>query len=933
MIFSSLNKLKVRIKLFLLFILPAISLIYLGYAQISSEKILINKSEHLINAIQLTNLLSSIIHELQIERGYTSEILDPSQQTPKNLLQQYNKTDKSIQLFFQFENENNSKYLTNMELESIVYNLQQIELVRRRVVKKLDTFENYFNKYTNQIHSILNIIQSLKGFSTDSNSLQQISSYIKLLQIQEYAGQERAYLNKVFLKGQMDVESYKKIIAFVSQQSILLELFYHDGDKHFTTLLKKRLNTNNTKELLLLRNAGLEKAKKDYLLNKIQNIIGYGGLIHDFKDFVIRDNPKYKDRFKKDLNQVIKIIDEYNNLQGMSKNESRYLAVILKTLNSYSSMLPIVETMRLKGKTIKEIDAVVKVNNGPARTAIGLLNNYVTGLDSSSWLLIATTRINTIHSVAQDIEKSISYHAATNYEKESLSLVLHIIFISMVLILLTLLSFLLIRRIIFEVGNITHKIEVMRSNENFDHILDTNGNDEIALMAKAFNSLIIQQRSYQKKLLKQANYDDLTGLANRKRCSEKIAEEIDRSSRTQAVFSVLFLDLDRFKIINDSLGHHIGDDLLRQVGNRLKTTIRHTDLLTRIGGDEFVIILTEIKTIQNVKNIANNILNILNENFLLEKDHQAIISASIGIAMYPEDGDSVDSLLKNADTAMYQAKDKGKNQYQFFTAAMNNKVMNYMRIEQELHIALEYQQFELYYQPIFDLQTKKIASVEALIRWNSPENGLIFPDDFIPIAEETGMIVPMGKWIMQEAMHQIKDWNNRFTQRIKMGINISSRQFCDRSIPIYQVLQESLDKTGVEPSLIEFEITENLLMENSSELEETLNKISSLGIKIFMDDFGTGYSSLSYLKKFPIDVLKIDRSFVWNMDKDESDERLVRSIINMAKTMKINVLAEGVETMQHQKLLQQMGCDYAQGYLYSKPIPAKELEDLFLKKS
>jgi len=483
---------------------------------------------------------------------------------------------------------------------------------------------------------------------------------------------------------------------------------------------------------------------------------------------------------------------------------------------------------------------------------------------------------------------------------------------------------------VVEVTTITNKIEAMHLTGQFDQLLEVQGDDEIALMADAFDGLILKQQENQNKMWQQAYYDELTGLANRKLCIKKISEEIERSSRTETPFAVLFIDLDRFKNVNDSLGHHIGDNLLCQAAERLNTIIRNTDLLVRLGGDEFVIILTEIHDMQNVEVVANSLLSALNKKFILKEKNQAIITASIGIALYPHDSDSVNGLLKNADTAMYQAKDKGKNQYQFFTREMNNRVMNYVKIEQDLHTALEYQQFELYYQPVIDLKTNKIVSVEALVRWNSPKNGLVFPDDFIPIAEETGMIVPMGKWIIQEAMLQVKDWNARCDHTIKMAINVSTRQFCDRNISIVEIIRNSLDKTGISANVIELEITENLLMEDSPELEKTLNQLSGMGIKIFMDDFGTGYSSLSYLKKFPIDVLKIDRSFVWNMDKDEGDKRLVKSIINMAKSMELTVLAEGVETEKHEKLLTDMGCDLVQGYLYSKPVPAKKLERSFL---
>ncbi|MCU7833738.1 MAG: EAL domain-containing protein [gamma proteobacterium symbiont of Taylorina sp.] len=938
MILSSIKNLKIRVKLLLLLFLPASLLIYLSYSQISTEQLIIDESEKLIQFIELSQSLSSIVHEIQLERGYTGESFFGSDNGTEQLLALYINTDERINQFLQKINNSSlfsyTEFQDEIELNELIVSLDRIKSVRHRVANEQDgAYQPYFENYTKLIHEIIIFIKYLQVISSDSVILHKITTYLNLLQAQEYAGQERAILNTIFLKGEINVELYRQIVEIISQQNSFLDSFYQDGFESFSNDLVSRLNTSQTKEMLLLRQAGLDKAKKNSVLNQLQNIIGYGGLIHDFKNFVMRGNTEYRMRFNQDIEKVKILINEYSQLAGMSKKERQFLKVIQTTLEKYHSMLMVVENMKKQGASIEEIDHIVNINDRPAKTAIGLLSTYVTGLESGNWFSVSTQRIENMRQVSLKLEDDILNTVISKYKAESSSLLLHLILIVFVLAILILLSFMLIRRMVVEVSAMTKKIKSMRSSGQFDQLLEVQGDDEIALMADAFDSLILKQREYQKKMWQQAYYDDLTGLANRKRCTEKIVEEIERSARSHTPFSVLFIDLDRFKIINDSLGHQIGDDLLCQAAKRLELTIRNTDLLSRIGGDEFVIVLTEIHNIQNVKVVANSLLNALSQNFVLDGVHQTIISGSIGIAMYPDDGESVEILLKNADTAMYQAKDKGKDQYQFFTQEMNFRVMNYMKIEQDMHTALEYQQFELFYQPVIDLKSKKIVSVEALIRWNSPQNGLVFPDDFVPIAEETGMIVPLGKWIMQQAMWQIKDWNSRCDNKIKMAINVSSRQFCDRNMPIYKVLNDLLNVVGISADLIELEITENLLMENSSELEKTLQQISEKGFAIFMDDFGTGYSSLSYLKKFPIDVLKIDRSFVWNMDKDEGDKRLVKSIINMAKSMELTVLAEGVETDKHEKLLAEMGCDLAQGYLYSKPVPAKELEEKFLLQS
>ncbi|MCP3853058.1 MAG: EAL domain-containing protein [Gammaproteobacteria bacterium] len=939
---SFLNKFKIRAKLLLLLFLPVCVLLYLSTFQILLKKSIIEENEEIIHFMEISQSLTSIIYELQLERDFTGESLFGSELAPEHLNLLYSNTDRKFMGLLSIVNDDSySDFDTHQhhsKLNQLINTLMELPALRQKVKeyehdkdKSSISYNKFFDEYTQYINDIILFIKSIRVISTDNELLHKVNSYINLLQAQEYAGQERSILNTIFLRGEMAVDTYQIVVSIISQQKNYLKQFYLENVDGSGQELKQQLNTKKSKDMLLLRHAGLEKARKTELLYQIQSVIGYGGLIHDFKNYVMRANSEYRARFESDMGKFRLLIAEYNNLSGMSKKESQFLNVIVKTLNKYHSMLSIIGQMREDGASIEEIDRTVIINDNPAKLAFKLLSTYVTGLESGEWLPLATARINIMRTHAVDLEINIINHGKQLHKIISLNLVQHIVFISLILFTLIFISTLLIRRLVVEVSSMTNKIEVMQETGRFDQFLEVRGGDEIALMANAFDDLISQQKAYQNHMWHQAYYDELTGLANRKLCIKKIKEEIERSARSDRPFAVLFIDLDRFKIINDSLGHHIGDDLLCQAANRLSKVTRHTDFLVRLGGDEFVIILTEIDDEQSVKVVTLNVLQTLNERFILIESHQAVISASIGIAMCPADSCSVDGLLKKADTAMYQAKDNGKNQYQFFTKEMNNRVINSMQVEQDLHTALEYQQFELYYQPIFNLKTNKIASVEALIRWNRTDGNLVFPDDFIPIAEETGLIVPMGKWIFLEAMQQIKDWNLRCESSIKMAINVSTRQFSDRNMPILDLIKGSLEKTGLGAENIEIEITENLLMENSPLLGKILNQLSQMRIKILMDDFGTGYSSLSYLKKFPIDVLKIDRSFVWNMDKDEGDKRLVTSIINMAKSMELTVLAEGVETQKHESILKELGCDLAQGYLYTKPLSASEFEKQFLE--
>jgi len=422
-----------------------------------------------------------------------------------------------------------------------------------------------------------------------------------------------------------------------------------------------------------------------------------------------------------------------------------------------------------------------------------------------------------------------------------------------------------------------------------------------------------------------ASHDSLTSLPNREMFNELLHHAIEAARRHQRRFAVLFIDLDRLKIINDSLGHDAGDILLVEIGKRLRQNLRSSDVVARLGGDEFIVILEETAERSDVDGIARDLLSVLSEPLQLS-GHECHTTASIGIAMYPLDGSDVQTLTKNADMAMYLAKEDGKNGFRFFTKEIKNQSIERLMLETALRHALELNQFALHYQPKVDMATGQITGVEALLRWTHPDLGVLPPMQFIPLAEETGLIVPIGRWVLKEACAQNMAWQRRGLRPISMAVNLSPRQFADDHL--LQDIDEALAASGLSPELLQLEITESMVMRNVSRAIKVLDAIQSRGIRLAIDDFGTGYSSMSLMKQFPIDTIKIDRSFVRDLQKDSEDQAIAQAIISMGKALGMTIIAEGVETTEQETFLRDHDCDEMQGFLFSKAVPPQQLADL-----
>ncbi len=436
---------------------------------------------------------------------------------------------------------------------------------------------------------------------------------------------------------------------------------------------------------------------------------------------------------------------------------------------------------------------------------------------------------------------------------------------------------------------------------------------------------ITEQKESEARFIYQANHDRLTGLPNRHLLHDRLTRAIRLAERNQHGLALLFLDLDNFKWVNDSLGHATGDQLLISVSQRLQSSVRSSDTVARLGGDEFVVLLHQPSGHQELAIIAKKIIDAIEEPIVLG-GYDFHTTTSIGISLYPEDGEEAEVLLKHADTAMYAAKSEGKSGFRFFDLEMNRRAMARVEVERDLRRAIQQEEFELYFQPKFCLETQRLCGMEVLIRWQHPRYGMVMPDYFIPVAEETALIVPLGEWVIRATCRQLAKWHKEGLPLHRIAINLSILQV--ESDAFVDTTEAILKEFAIPPELIEFELTESMVLRNPGRSAKVLQRLRKLGIHLALDDFGTGYSSLAYLRQLPLDAIKIDRSFIQNVPESSEDNQIVRMIIALGKSAQMIVVAEGVETPLQRDCLAALGCDFLQGFLFSPPVNCREIEEI-----
>ncbi len=1011
-------------------------------------------------AIDITQKVENLIFELQKERGLSAGYIGSAgAKYQKKLVTQRIDTDEHFsklldsqaiqQLYLALKDNKNQTNTLRESLAQIKAMAHAMALIRQGVTRQRE--KESFKFYSELNHQLLILISQLQQQTEDVSQAKAYNDLINVLTIQELAGKERGLINRLLSADRMKVSAYISIHTIENELDDAVSQLLSTAVDENKNLINDLLTSKTNLDYLLIRQQIKTQVELVEQAQEMNISMGYGGLIHDFKNYLLRGEQRYLDSF----NHNIKLIDfqlaKLRQHTALTEEQLGAIEQIAETINHYHIHIDQLHILKQQEFTIQEQDSRVRIDEEPMLNALSFLQYQSPSVDSEVWWKIASERINHLHQVSSVITGEI---ARLCYQQKKLSLTylaIGIITALFTIFLLFLLGRSMVKNLVGSIASIANDMHKMAHDPHLELTIPVRGNDEIAQMSQALNLMlkerlkanrqlnlaaavfdysaegimvtdrdnhielinpaftqitgysledvkgrnpsvlnsnqqphhfydamwkslkeldkwegeiwnkrkdgqvypeylaitvvrdeageithhiglfldISNRKKYEQDIWYKTNYDPLTNLANRHQYSLKIQQEMSVARQQSQQLAILFIDLDRFKYTNDIYGHAAGNELLCLVAARLESLLGKHDFVARLSGDEFVIILANVKHKNDVRLFVESVINHLSSPFGLSKN-ELMISASVGVSLYPENGDDGERLTRHAETAMYQAKGDGRNRYRYFSADMNSKMLERVQLEQRLRRAVLQKEFCLFYQPIVSLDDRSIIGVEALIRWRDPKLGLISPDTFIPVAEETGLIEPIGEWVLQQALTDLSQWHaNGFM--ISMAINVSGRQLINsKRASFSSLLDTMLQKYNIAPRYLHIEITESILMDDTEQCQQKLEAIRALGIDIYIDDFGTGYSSLSYLKRFPISVIKIDKSFVDNMLECQSDANLIKAIVMMGQSLELKLVAEGIETEEQWLFLQNLGCNFGQGYLISRPQPFDELTKLLV---
>ncbi|VAX06983.1 diguanylate cyclase/phosphodiesterase (GGDEF & EAL domains) with PAS/PAC sensor(s) [hydrothermal vent metagenome] len=1049
-----LDNLQIRYKLLLLIIFPfAVLMLFTGYGVFQKWQ---QHGEARVAQYlhESARTYSKVIHAIQNERGLSAGYLGSAgEQFKTELIEQRVATDRHIKHALSPNadatvfDEKHRRLIDN--ISSVTDSLNHRYTLRNSVdVNKDDAI---FERYSTIITNIINLVENINIIAGDATISRSNQAYGILLWLQEFAGRERGLVNGLLSSGQFDSRLFSLIITNIAEQDSLIKRFQNVvASARQKAALEITLRDPATMRVREMRQILLSVAEKLDALEQLQTITGYGGLIHQFKNYVLRGNAAYKNNFNHIYTKAQHSFDTYRNIPNISNREKSDISIIEKTFQKYYELLPVIEKMRNEGSDIDLVDNAVKVDDTMAIDAITRLRKGVIELDPAEWFHSATAYINLLNANSDAIRWDNLSYIKRKTQKSLISLASYILLATVVSLLCLYLGAAITRRLALGTLEISQALKRVEESGDFSGHIQVYGTDEIAAMGRSFNSLIEGRHAAEDRLnlaykvfdstidgilitdpeqkiilinratstitgyteaeilgrspymltsnrhnqaffrsmwqdiaeqgswrgevwnrhkngdiyplwqnisevrdeqgqvvnyisifsdisaIKQtqaelehlAHHDPLTSLPNRLLLDQHLSQGLERAHRNGQLMAVLFLDLDRFKNINDSLGHQVGDVLLQLASQRLKRLIRAEDLIARLGGDEFAIVLEAPTDVLGIGIVAQKCLDAFAEPFKIN-DNEVYAGTSIGISIYPNDGTNTDELVKYADTAMYAAKERSRNTFQFYDRHMTELAIKRLTLENELRAAIENNEFILHYQPQVNLNNGLIIGAEALIRWQKPAGKIICPDTFIPVAEESGLIEHIDAWVLQNACSEIAKWLSKGVFPSSMAINISG--FSIEHGLLIEMAKKALYKHDIPPSCLELEITEGYLMKHKDKAAQVIEELQGLGVMFSIDDFGTGYSSLSYMKSLPINKLKIDRSFIKDIQHNANDKAIATSVIALGHSMQMEVIAEGVEVQEQVEILSALNCDSAQGFFYSKPVTGDEFMALLIE--
>ena len=1054
MLSNYLDNLKIRHKLLLLLIFPfAILMLFTGYG-VAQKWHQWGEAGQMQDLYEAALDFSDVIHALQKERGLSAGYLgSKGGKFRQELGQQRVETDRLIREARFFDPQSSlleGKFgRIGSDVSSFVDTLEYLPTLRGHVND--GRAEGIFEHYSTIIANAINLIENIGVMTEDAVLARNDQIYGILLRLQEFSSRERGLVNVLLSSGKIEHALISRVIFILAEQDSLRKRFRHITAATNLAAQMESLHADPVNvHMRDMREALSSKMKKLDTLDQMASVLGYGGLVHQFKDYVIRGKEACKTGFLQHYAQVQEYLDRFLTLPNLTESELADVEVIKTTIEKYHFFLPVIEQMHEEGAAVSQIDSTVRVDDASAVAAIASLRAGVPAIDAGDWFRSATNAINLLKTASDTVRQQSLLYIEQKTGRALFALASYALLAAVVALLSFYLGVTIARRLTTGTLAISQALQRVEDSGDFSGPIQVYGNDEIAVMGRSFNSLIEERRAAERKLhlvfrvfdstadgivvtdseqriilvnrattmitgfseeelvgktprvlssgrhdqdfyqamwktiaekgswqgdiwnrrkngevypqwqnisevrdeqgrllnyisvfsdissIMQsqaqlehlAHHDPLTGLPNRLLLDQHLAQGLERAYRQHQLMAVLFLDLDRFKNVNDSLGHLAGDALLKQVSQRLKQLIRAEDLIARLGGDEFAIVLESPADALSVGLVAQKCIDAFTEPFMINNS-VVYVSTSIGISIFPDDGTEPADLIKHADTAMYCVKEGGRNAFQFYNRQMTEQAVHRLTVENELREAINNEDFILYYQPQVSLASGRIVGAEVLIRWQKAMGEFVAPDTFVPVAEESGLIEYIDRWVLQKACSEVVQWQEEGVSLGFVAVNISG--FSIEHGLLVEMVENALQQSRMDPHRLELEITEGYLMEHKDAAVKTIDELRKRGVMFSIDDFGTGYSSLSYLKTLPVNKLKIDRSFIRDIQSNEYDKAIAMSVIALGHSIQMEVIAEGVEMAGQADILSALGCDSVQGYFYSKPVPGDAFIELLQK--